>query len=306
MAIPDFASRTPICKGWSADRKYRAVTADGTQYLLRISGTERYEACKTLFPLLEKLAERGVPMSRPLEYGLCEEGVYALYTWIDGEDGEDAIPLLAGPEQYRLGKRSGEILREIHSIPAPSTQEAWDTRFNRKTDGKIEKYLACPLHFPGDSAMIGYIEDNRGLLQGRPQCFQHGDYHIGNMMMEHGELVIIDFDRFDFGDPWEEFNRIVWCAQKCPRFAAGQLDGYFGGTPPLEFFWLLAFYIASNTLSSIYWAIPFGQGEVDTMMKQSQDVLSWYRNMQDPVPSWYRACAAETAPDAAPFGRGVR
>jgi serine/threonine-protein kinase len=44
---------------------------------------------------------------------------------------------------------------------------------------------------------------------------------------------------------------------------------------------------SSNTLSSIYWAIPFGQGEIDTMMKQSQDVLRWYENMRNPVPTWY-------------------
>ena len=105
---------------------------------------------------------------------------------------------------------------------------------------------------------MDYIENNRGLLKNRPQCFQHGDYHVGNMMMENGNLTIIDFDRFDFGDPWEEFNRIVWCAQSSPTFATGQLDGYFKGKIPIDFFKLLAFYIATNTLSSIYWAIPFG------------------------------------------------
>ena len=51
------------------------------------------------------------------------------------------------------------------------------------------------------------------MLANRPQSFQHGDYHIGNMMIENNKIVIIDFDRYDFGDPWEEFNRIVWCAQ---------------------------------------------------------------------------------------------
>jgi len=49
----------------------------------------------------------------------------------------------------------------------------------------------------------------------------------------------------------------------------------------------LAFYIASNTLSSIYWAVPFGQSDLDTMMKQSQDVLEWFDNMKNPVPTWY-------------------
>ena len=107
------------------------------------------------------------------------------------------------------------------------------------------------------------------------------------MMIEHDELKIIDFDRYDFGDPWEEFNRIVWSAAASPHFATGQLLGYFGGEPPLEFFKLLAFYISSNTLSSIYWAAPLGPSDLETMMKQSQDVLRWYDNMKNPIPTWY-------------------
>ena len=103
-----------------------------------------------------------------------------------------------------------------------------------------------------------------------------------------GRLTIIDFNREDFGDPWEEFNRIVWCAQCAPAFARGRIDGYFGGPVP-ELFWrLLCLYIASNTLSSIYWAVPFGEKEISVMTKQAADVLSWFDNMKDPVPSWYR------------------
>ena len=204
-------------------------------------------------------------MCKPIEFGTCEDGVYILESWIDGEDAEEAIPMLPETEQYVLGLKSGEILRKIHFLPAPDTQEEWATRFNRKTNIKIQKYHECGLRFEGDDRVIEYIENNHHLLENRPQSFQHGDYHIGNIMLEKGELRIIDFDRFDFGDPWEEFNRIVWYAAVSPHFASGQLRGYFGGEPPIEFFRLLAFYIASNTLSSIYWAIPFGQGEIDTI-----------------------------------------
>ncbi len=108
------------------------------------------------------------------------------------------------------------------------------------------------------------------------------------MIDKSGKLFIIDFNRNDFGDPWEEFNRIVWCAQAAPRFAAGMVDGYFGGDVPQEFWELLALYISSNTLSSLPWAIPFGDGEVATMTNQAADVLSWYDNMTNPVPTWYR------------------
>ncbi|MEN6315325.1 MAG: phosphotransferase [Clostridiaceae bacterium] len=282
-----FSKVEPVNKGWSEDKKYCVTKADGMKYMLRISPGERYEKRKTLFEMLERVAELGIPMCMPIEFGTCKDGVYILESWIDGEDAEATISMLPITEQYVLGLKSGEILRKIHSISAPETQEDWAVRFNRKTNNKIQKYRECGIRFAGDDRVVEYIENNRHLLENRPQSFQHGDYHIGNMMLEKGELRIIDFDRFDFGDPWEEFNRIVWCAAASPYFATGQLRGYFGGEPPMEFFRLLAFYIASNTLSSIYWAIPFGQNEIDTMMKQSQDVLSWFNNMQNPVPTWY-------------------
>ena len=79
------------------------------------------------------------------------------------------------------------------------------------------------------------------MLAGRPQTFQHGDYLIGNLMIgSDSSLYIIDFNRCDFGDPWEEFNRIVWCAQKAPVFASGMVDGYFDGAVPADFWRLLA------------------------------------------------------------------
>ena len=65
------------------------------------------------------------------------------------------------------------------------------------------------------------------------------------------------------------------------------VNGYFDGDVPLMFWKLLALYIASNTLSSLYWAIPFGPAEVNTMRKQAADILSWYDDMKTPVPSWY-------------------
>lgn len=277
----------PINKGWSEDKKYYVVVADGTKYLLRITPIQRYETRKSLFEMLQRVAALGISMCVPVEFGTCDDGVYSLHSWIDGEDLEAVLPLLSETEQYVLGLKSGEILRQIHTIPAPEMQEEWAQRFNRKTDTKIQKYRECRLRFDGDDKVIEYIEKNRYLLENRSQCFQHGDYHVGNMMLENGELKIIDFDRYDFGDPWEEFNRIVWSAEASPHFATGQLRGYFGGEPPLEFFKLLAFYVSSNTLSSIYWAVPYGQSDVDTMMKQSQDVLAWFDNMRNPVPTWY-------------------
>jgi aminoglycoside phosphotransferase (APT) family kinase protein len=65
------------------------------------------------------------------------------------------------------------------------------------------------------------------------------------------------------------------------------VDGYFEGKVPLDFWQLLALYICSNTLSSLPWAIPFGEKEISVMRNQQADVLTWYDNMKREVPSWY-------------------
>lgn len=288
--IESLISREPIQKGWSGDKKFRTTDKDGNVFLLRVTPIEKYDDKKLEYELMRRVAELGVPMCAPLEFGTCGEDVYSVQTWIDGEDAETIVPNCPAAKQYAYGIDAGRFLRKIHSIPAPETQEDWETRFNRKTDRKIALYEACPIKYENGQAeaFIDYINNNRRLLAGRPQTFQHGDYHIGNMMIgSDSRLYIIDFNRCDFGDPWEEFNRIVWCAQKAPVFASGMVDGYFDGIVPADFWRLLALYISSNTLSSLPWAVSFGEKEIATMRNQAKDVFNWYKGMSDSVPTWY-------------------
>ncbi len=289
-----FVKKELINKGWSSDKKYCVTDENGARYLLRVSDTALFDEKKLEFNIMKQAASLGVPMCEPIEFGSCEEGVYSIQSWIDGSDAEDVVPFLSDTQQYAYGLKAGVILRKIHSIPyskdtdVKSCREDWEKRFNRKLDVKIKKYGECPLKYENGQAFIDYINQNRRLLKNRPQVYQHGDYHIGNMMIDRNkQLHIIDFNRCDFGDPWEEFNRIVWCAQKSPLFASGMVNGYFDGEVPLKFWKLLALYISSNTLSSLYWAIPFGQDEVNTMTSQAKEILSWYDNMRNPIPTWY-------------------
>lgn len=285
-----FTKIEAVNKGWSNDKKYYIETSDCRKLLLRVADISEYDRKRDEFEIMKQIAALGVSMSQPVDFGTCDnkKSVYSLLTWCDGKDAENVLPYLTETDQYVLGIKSGEILRRIHSIPAPKEQEQWSSRFYRKASNKIEKYKVCGIKFEGDDKIIDYIENNRYLLSHRLQCYQHGDYHVGNMIISpDNSLSIIDFNRLDFGDPWEEFNRIVWSATVSPHFATGQINGYFGGRPPIEFFKLLAVYISSNTLSSIYWAIPFGEKEIATMKKQARDVLSWFDNMNNLIPTWY-------------------
>ena len=282
--------RRLVDKGWSGDQKYCVTTTDGSKYLLRITTPERAHRFHLGYLRMQEAAALGIPMCLPLEFGECEEGTYAVHSWIDGTDAEETVPTLSKEKQYAYGLDAGRILKKLHSLPAPAGVTPWAERFNVKIDRKIKMYSECPLKYDDGELFLAYLAENRYLLSDRPQTYQHGDYHIGNMMIDKdGVLTIIDFDRDDFGDPWEEFNRIVWCAQAAPAFASGMVDGYFDVEIPMEFWKLLALYISSNTLSSLPWAISFGENEIQTMRKQAAEVLLWYDNMRNPVPSWYKS-----------------
>lgn len=113
------------------------------------------------------------------------------------------------------------------------------------------------------------------------------------MIDQNDRLRIIDFDRMDYGDPWEEFNRIVFTAQLSPVMASGMLDAYFQDQIPPDFWPLLALYIAVNTLSALPWALTFGQADVDRMHRLADQVMVWYEGMTQAQPSWYQKAISE-------------
>lgn len=90
----NIVNRTPIEKGWSGDQKYCAITADGQKHLLRISSIDRLERKRREYEKMSEVAQLGIPMCLPLEFGTCEKGAYSIQSWIDGEDAEEKVMLL--------------------------------------------------------------------------------------------------------------------------------------------------------------------------------------------------------------------
>ena len=285
----DIVEKIPIDKGWSADKKYRAITASGESCLLRIAPPERISQMTLQRHWMRRAETLGIPMSVILEDGVCPEGPYLIQTWIEGQDAESLLPTLPEDRQYAYGLEAGRILRKMHTIPAPAESvKPWDEYFGRKIDRKLKAYSECPLKYDQGEKLVDFIQSHRHLLYDRPQTFQHGDYHCGNMMIDSsGRLVIIDFDKCDCGDPWEEFNRIFWCVRASPAFARGRIDGYFDSEVPEEFWQLLALYVVNNCIGSLPWAIPFGEEEIQVMRRQAADILQWYDNFRTVIPSWY-------------------
>lgn len=279
-----------VNKGWSDDKKFYIKTKNCKELLLRISDISEYEKKKAEFEKINELKDSTFIMSSAIDFGICNNGrsVYGLYTWVHGEDARDEISSLAKKKQYELGISAGKYLKEIHSLKDSNCNYHWYDKFNKKIDRKISTYKECGIVIKNDDIIIKYLNDNRELLKGRPVTFQHGDYHIGNMIITPSEeLGIIDFNRIDYGDPWEEFNRIVWSAEASSEFASGYINGYFNNEVPDKFFRLMLLYILSNQIGSIAWAAGYGKEELDIAIKQAENIVNWYNKFESYIPNWY-------------------
>lgn len=293
LGIPgstDWGQLHPLNAGWSHDHKY-TFRLQNQNYLLRLSEGALYERRKREFEALNGLNDLTCNVTKPIAFGWCNERrkCYTIMTWIGGEQAAIVLPKLNFEEQYKLGYSAGQIMRQIHRLAAPATRPSWPDFYNEKIDRKLAAYKTCEIRVDHDESIINAIEANRALLKGRPQTFQHGDFHCGNMVIskEH-EIGVIDFDRMDYGDPWEEFNRITWCAGTSPAFATGRINGYFENKVPDTFFSLMAMYIATNMLSSIPWAIDYGEHEVKVMKREIKQTLDAYDHFQTMIPKWYQ------------------
>jgi serine/threonine-protein kinase len=290
LAYSTFAKIEPLNKGWSSDKKYYIETNSGEHLLLRVADIGEYERKQAEFDMLKRVAELGVPASRPVDFGVCDGGksVYQLLTWIDGEDADTVLPTLTEAEQYALGVKAGEILRKIHSIPAPADIADWQGRYFSVVDERLDAYRSEGVPFEGSEIMLAHLDNSRELLKNRPQCRHHGDYHEGNLIITaNGDAAVIDWHNVDFdgyGDPWYELGR---CFSDIQHYAIGEIYGYFDGEPPEDFWRLFAYYATVSAITAIVWTKYEAPEELPVRLQACLDVLRWFDNFNRVVPTWY-------------------
>lgn len=285
-----FKKINPITKGMSGDKKYHIETMTGKHMLLRVADFSEYNQKEIEYGIIQNMVTLGIPMSLPIDFGICDNGksVYTLLSWVDGDEVETILPALPEVDQYALGVRAGEILHKIHTNPSVKSIDDWSTRYYSVIDLRLDAFRSEGVPFEGNEIILNYLDTNRHLLKNRPQCYQHGDYHMGNIIhSKDGQLFIIDWHTVDFdnyGDPWYEFNRI---GTEYPAFATGQIDGYFNHEPPEVFWRLLAYYLSASAITSIVWSKYYAPQRLNSIINLNVDILHWFDNMKNLVPTWY-------------------
>ncbi|MEO3150212.1 aminoglycoside phosphotransferase family protein, partial [Turicibacter sanguinis] len=264
--------------GWSSDVKYYVLDAHNREYMLRLSDISQDQSKRIEFERIQNFNTLDFEMSRAVEFGTCNAGsmVYMLLTWVAGESLESSLKVLSEQKQYELGIKAGKILKAIHDLP---TIEVVDVLAKKeKMLEKLARYERCGYRVEQDDKIINYIKSHLDDLNDLKAVMNHGDYHVGNLILTSDfEVGVIDFNRMQVSDHVEDFYKVQsFNVEVSIPFSIGQIHGYFQGNPSEEFWKVLALYNAYAALNSITWATKFGQEEIEGMIRRCRQTMKDY------------------------------
>lgn len=136
-------------------------------------------------------AAEALDISQPVE---ADGRPVTFWHFIDGRPGgaEDIAAL-------------GAVLRRVHGLPRPTTFDLPTENILGRVGSRVEKapVLASDKDFLLD--LLNTLQREVGALTfPLPPSPTHGDAHSENLMIEPGRVVLIDFERFAWGQPeWD-------------------------------------------------------------------------------------------------------
>ncbi|HDR3886639.1 TPA: phosphotransferase [Bacillus cereus] len=289
--VKNAANIEEISKGFSPDKKYIITTTDDEKYLLRAGNIKEYERKKIEFQILKEMQKRNVQAQRPIELGMLEEvGLcYSVFSYLEGEDAKNLLPTYTPREQYNIGIEAGKDLATMHTHEAPKDILPWYERAMKKHRKYLEAYKTCGIKIKNDDKIIKFIDENEMYVQNRPNRFQHDDFHLENIIVRDGKYVgVIDFNGYDWGDPLHDFVKIALFARDINiPYSIGQIEGYFNGRIPEEFWKLYAVYVGMTVFSSVVWCLRAAPHMLDDTLERLTIVLEDHKDFELSKPIWF-------------------
>ncbi|AMB89790.1 kanamycin kinase [Bacillus altitudinis] len=280
----------PMTSGFSGDRTF-LVTTPSEKLVLKLSDIQKYSSLKKKASIQQKLKNRGVICSEVMEVGVSAEQncTFRIFPFIEGEIARASIHLLTEEEQYEIGRRAGRDLSIMHTFDAPFYAAPWDKKVLAKHERYVHAYQSSGVTFSHDQFVLDFIQSHADAVKGRPNQFQHDDFHLGNIIIQrHQYAGAIDFDQSDWGDPIHDFYKLsLFSRESSIPFSAGQLDAYLSTQVTRNFWLLFSIYTAMSCFSSIVWTLSYDPGHVKDMVNRVERILSDHNRFTQLIPVWY-------------------
>ena len=264
----------PVLLAGGASKEAWAVDADGEPLLVRraaVGVIHRHTlSLRDEFAVIGAAHEAGVRVPRPYGYVADLAGREAfVMERLSGETiGRRIVqrPELASARE-RLPLQLAEELAKIHAIPRERVPFLEESRFERI----VEELDAAGEPHPAIELGLWWLRENRP--PERPAVLAHGDYRIGNVMVDESGLVgVLDWEFAHLDDPVRD---LAFGLVRAWRFGIGEkrLGGIGDVEPYLERYnELTGFDVRPDELD--YWELAGNVGWAIGCVTQSQRHLS--------------------------------
>jgi aminoglycoside phosphotransferase (APT) family kinase protein len=185
------------------------------------------------YKLLEKLIAVGIPVSKPYACGLNSNKEFVLLTSYDGE------PLPTDITEVGSIKAIAKLLVEIHKFE-PSLLE--------NNISKIEDFQSYffPIAKGNHTDITELVNKILKSIEIKTECFIHGDFNLGNILLREGKFTVIDWTngklgerRYDFA--WASFLIKIYNGEEIyTAFVRSYTDQYFMDDKDIYTFEMLA------------------------------------------------------------------
>ena len=267
-----------------ATLKMYTLKQDGKPMLLRTRSSEDYEEECAIASFADRIfREGGAYVSSPSEVGAyCDDTrVYSLYSYFGGDNLARRLPELYVPQQHALGVEAGKQLAKLQAVlpDEEDTPEPDEDIFMLLT-----KLGEKGITYKGYKQAEAFMKNHSTIINGRPVTALHGDFSAHTLFIDSGLNVgIMPLEEVHWGDPVRDLASL---SDSCSLpFIKGVFKGLYDGTPPKDFFELLAYYSTERALVDIDTAAD--ETQLATAIVRAEKLASDMDNYQSAVPIWY-------------------
>lgn len=273
-----------IDEGFSVDEKYLI----NNLYLVRILSLDRVERFEKVFEF-QKMFYKIALCQRPIDFVVDEEFGYYITEFIPGKNGLEVIRDFSHEKQLELGEIAGYELTKIHKaypVKDFDVKGYLDHYLESKTE--VVKTHNVVEDLPEIFEIINVVKNNIHHLYDLEGVMAHADYHLFNMIFDHGEYKgVIDFERCRTGIFLTDFrNNTPHNSDVSPAFASGFIDGYLDEIPVDNFFLKYNIHDLLITIAALPWVKQFNPENIEADIKKIRNIFKESEKIHS-APPWY-------------------
>jgi Ser/Thr protein kinase RdoA (MazF antagonist) len=187
LAQEDTLTTLPMDHGLEAE--VMKISSDEESFVLKVWSKSSKPDVSSQFHLLNALFEQGIPVSKPVGWGINPNADKVLLTTFDGS------PVL------KVNKKKmtdiANILLRIHQTHVVEIKNIHIPRYDF-----IDYFFSGAREHPDLYHELVHLVP---MIQMKQEQLIHGDFHLANIVEESGLYTVIDWTNWQLGDPRYDF-----------------------------------------------------------------------------------------------------